>query len=56
MAEYRIVNYIPNFDGVERIEDNAFIPNDERNKDWLEYQEWLAKGNEPDTAVKLEPR
>ena len=25
----------------------AFIPNDEGNKDWREYQAWLTQGNEP---------
>lgn len=26
------------------------IPNAEDNRDWQEYQEWLAQGNEPDPA------
>ena len=27
--------------GVQNIETTAFIPNNERNKDWQEYQNWL---------------
>lgn len=34
------------FDGVVR-DDGAWIPADPANRDWLEYQEWLAAGNEP---------
>lgn len=33
--------------GVLRIEDNAFIPFDPANRDFQEYQEWLALGNQP---------
>jgi hypothetical protein len=32
---------------VLRIADNAFIPDDEQNGDWLEYQSWLNQGNIP---------
>jgi hypothetical protein len=32
-------------DSVQRMSDGAFIPNDERNPAWREYQEWLAAGN-----------
>ncbi len=28
-------------DGVQNTETTAFIPNDERNNDWREYQCWL---------------
>ena len=33
-----------------RKEDNAFIAMDERNVDYVEYLEWVAKGNTPDPA------
>jgi len=33
-----------------RIEDNAYIPIDEDNKDYQEYLEWVAKGNTPEEA------
>ena len=41
---------ITNSDGVLRIEDNAHIPNHGGNRDWQEYQAWLAEGNTPDPA------
>lgn len=33
-----------------RLPDNVNIPNDENNRDWIEYQAWLALGNKPDPA------
>lgn len=30
--------------GVLRLSDSAFIPQDPANRDWLEYQEWLLSG------------
>ncbi len=36
--------------GVRRLSDGAFIPQDDGNMDWREYQEWLAKGNQPEAA------
>ena len=32
---------------VERIADNAFIPFDPANVDYVAYLAWLAEGNEP---------
>ena len=26
------------------------VPNDQANRDWVKYQEWLAAGNTPDPA------
>ena len=37
-------------DGVIRLSDNAFIPNAPGNRDWEEYQQWLAQGNQPEDA------
>ena len=36
--------------GVVRLMDNAFIPGDMANRDWREYQDWLAAGNRPAPA------
>ena len=30
-------------DGVQRLSDGAFIPNDPRNMDWIDYQQWEEK-------------
>lgn len=32
---------------VIRMNDNAHIPCDINNRDWIEYQEWLNAGNVP---------
>lgn len=37
-----IANY-----AIQRIADNAFIPFDPANTDFVEYQKWLAEGNQP---------
>ena len=34
--------------GVIRTSDNASIPDDDRNRDWRAYQEWLSAGNTAD--------
>jgi len=36
MKKYKLTE-----DGVQNTETTAFIPNDERNNDWREYQNWL---------------
>ena len=33
--------------GVQRLKDNAWIPDCKYNFDWIEYQHWLKEGNEP---------
>jgi len=40
--------------GVIRLADGAFIPADDRNKDWQEYQEWLSQGNTPMPQFNLQ--
>lgn len=37
-------------DMILRISDNAFIPFDENNTDYIKYKEWLAEGNTPEAA------
>jgi hypothetical protein len=32
---------------IKRLPDNALIPNDSSNSDWIAYQEWVAAGNTP---------
>jgi len=39
-----------NGQSVQRQSDKAFIPFDPANRDYVEYQEWLAAGNTPDPA------
>ena len=46
--EYQLLPSNPGMvERVRRLRDNAFIPNDKGNKDSIEYQNWLAEGNEP---------
>ena len=59
MKKYRLTEC-----GVQNIETTAFIPNDERNNDWREYQNWLkgldiegkklgnGKKNKPDKMIE----
>ena len=35
---------------VKRTTDNAFIPFDENNTDYIKYKEWLSEGNTPEAA------
>lgn len=37
---------------VIRTADGACIPNDDANRDWVAYQEWLANGGVPDPYVE----
>lgn len=58
MEKYRLTK-----DGVQNTKTTAFIPNDERNNDWMEYQNWLkgldvdgeklgnGKKNKPDKMI-----
>ena len=46
-------DYILSESGVIRTRDNASIPNDDRNRDWRLYQEWLADGNTPDPIPEM---
>ena len=38
-------------DVIQRLPDEAWIPNDPRNIDWQAYQAWLALGNVPEAAI-----
>ena len=38
---------LTNFACIKRLEDSAFIPPNPANRDYQEYLEWLAEGNEP---------
>lgn len=37
-------------DQILRISDNAVIPFDDDNTDYLEYKAWLSEGNTPEAA------
>jgi len=52
MAEYQLT---ADPDVVIRTADNASIPNDPDNRDWQEYQAWLAAGGVPDPYVPPPP-
>lgn len=41
--------------GVIRRSDNAYIPDAEGNRDWQEYQEWVAAGNTPEPIFEPPP-
>ena len=37
-------------ESIERLSDNAFIPLDPANRDYIEYLEWVAEGGIPEAA------
>ena len=39
-----------NTDCIKRLADNAFIPFDPANTDYVEYLKWLDEGNTPEPA------
>jgi hypothetical protein len=49
MAEYQLT---ATESSVIRTEDQASIPNDPANRDWVEYQQWLQDGGVPDPYVE----
>jgi hypothetical protein len=40
----------PDAQCIKRLSDNAFIPFDPDNRDYAEFQAWLAEGNAPTPA------
>ena len=40
--------------GVKRLSDCSFIPNDETLPDWREYLNWVAEGNTPEPEFTTE--
>jgi hypothetical protein len=48
MADYRLTAVAT---AVIRASDGASIPSDPDNRDWVEYQAWLAQGNTPDPYI-----
>jgi len=48
MTDYILSEY-----GVIRTSDGASIPNDDRNRDWRKYLEWVADGNTPDPIPEV---
>lgn len=52
MADYQLT---ATESSVIRTEDGACIPNDPANRDYAEYQKWLADGGVPDPYVEPPP-
>ena len=48
MAEYQLTAN-PDVVSKQTDEGQMFIPNDPANRDYVEYQNWLELGNEPDS-------
>jgi len=44
MEQYKLM---PQGNSVQRIADNAFIPFDLANNDYVEYLKWIEAGNQP---------
>lgn len=42
------------FGGIIKLDENMFIPEDNRNRHYQEYLAWLAEGNEPLPADIIE--
>lgn len=41
------MSYQLTVNGVLRLSDSAFIPQDSGNRDWLDYLDWVSSGGEP---------
>lgn len=41
--------------GITRLSDGASIPADEGNRDYVQYQQWLADGNQAETDEVMPP-
>ena len=44
------ITRLPDPAAIERLADGAIIPADAGNRDWRDYQAWLAAGNVADPA------
>jgi len=48
--QYRVVK---DSSMIQRLSDGAFVPNDPSNRDSVEYQKWVQKGNVPLPAIVI---